>query len=142
MNPKEILAKHLQVEPDDLTEDKYSHYGLTLYSLGNRGYVIGTDEEVNQATKEEIKQSLWAFNADFLLSQCELPLELVDGIKALQEKKCEDCNDVFLSLIEKTCGLDKFVEKAIAADGRGHFLAQYDHEEIELENDYYAYRVN
>lgn len=38
--------------------------------------------------------------------------------------------------------VDKIVEEAIEWDGVAHFIARYDGEEIELENDMYAYRVN
>lgn len=38
--------------------------------------------------------------------------------------------------------VDKVVDEAINWDGLGHFLASYDGEEIELDNDLFAYRVN
>jgi hypothetical protein len=59
----------------------------------------------------------------------------------MQEKCCEGCNDFFKAIIKGTCGLDKFVEDAIEADGRGHFLAYYDGEENE-QGDCFIYRVN
>lgn len=38
--------------------------------------------------------------------------------------------------------VDKIAEEAIDWDGVAHFIARYDGEEIELEDDMYAYRVN
>lgn len=134
------LAKYLDCDPSELSEERYDHYGLPVYSLGSKEYAIGTDEEADAAARAYVESSLWAFNADFILSECELPLELEDGIRAMQEKKCEDCNDAMLALVEKTCGLESFVQSAISADGRGHFLAQYDGNECEA-GEFYAYRI-
>ena len=60
----------------------------------------------------------------------------------MQSKKCEGANDAILALIKKTDGgLDGFVEDAISADGRGHFLSSYDGDENE-ENGFYIYRTS
>jgi len=104
-------------------------------------YLVLTDEEANEKTKEYIKESLWAFNANFILSECGLDLSGTESLKEMQQKVCESANDFILSLIEKTCGLDKFVESAIMADGRGHFLSTYDGEEVE-QGEYFIYRLN
>lgn len=141
MEKIEALAKYLQVEPDDLKEEKYDHYGLDLYSLGDKEYAIGTDKESDEACEEYIKDSVWAFNASFILSECGLPLSGEESLKSMQEKSCEGANDFILSLIEKTCGLEEFVKSAISADGRGHFLSGYDGNENE-EGEYFIYRVN
>lgn len=50
-----------------------------------------------------------------------------------QEKHCEDANDTIRALIDNSCGLDDFVEAAISADGRGHFLNSYDSNEYEVD---------
>jgi hypothetical protein len=135
------LAEYLDCEPSELSEESYGYYGLTVYSLGSKEYAIGTDEEADNAAREYIESSLWAFNASFILSECDLPSELEDGIQAMQEKQCESCNDAILALVEKTCGLDSFVQSAISADGRGHFLSSYDGNEDEA-GEYYVYRIN
>jgi hypothetical protein len=38
-------------------------------------------------------------------------------------------------------GLEGFVEEAVSADGRGHFLSSYDGEENEQDG-FYIYRIN
>lgn len=38
--------------------------------------------------------------------------------------------------------MDKIVDECISMDGRGHFISYYDGDEVELENDLYAYRQN
>jgi len=106
-----------------------------------KDYLVLTDEEANEKTKEYIKESLWAFNANFILSECGLDLSGTESLKEMQQKVCESANDFILSLIEKTCGLDKFVKSAIMADGRGHFLSTYDGEEVE-QGEYFIYRLN
>ena len=137
----EALARYLECEVDDLSEERHDCYGMTVYSLGSKEYAIGTDAEADEAAQQAIKDSLWAFNASFILSECDLPSELEDAIKAFQEDKCEGANDAILALIEKCSSLEDFAQAAISADGRGHFLAGYDHEENE-EGDFFIYRTN
>lgn len=108
----------------------------------NSDYLILSDKEADEKCAEEIKDSLWAFSSSFLASCTGLD-ECI--FKALQDK-CEGSNDAVLSLVEKTCGLESFIDDAISADGRGHFLARYDHEEREIKIEdqglFYVYRVN
>jgi hypothetical protein len=136
------LAEELSVDPSDLTEESCECYGLKVLSHGSAEYAIGTDEEADEAAAEAVKESLWAFRASFILSEYDLPAELEEGIQALQETKCESCNDVIHALVEKTCGLDSFVDSAVSADGRAHFLASYDGNELELQDGYVAFRIN
>lgn len=131
------LCAYLECDPDQLTENSYSHYGLTSYSLGKREYAIGTDAEADKACAEYCKDSAWAFNAGFLAGLTELPEECFSALS----EKCEAGNDAVVRMIEKTCGLEEFVSQAISADGRGHFLSGYDGNENE-EGDFYIYRTN
>jgi len=113
--------------------------------LKEEDYLVLTDKEADMMAKDYIKESVWAFNADFILSECGLDRSGEESLKAMQQKSCESANDFILSLIEKTCGLDSFVESAISADGRGHFLSSYDGEENEIKvgkTTYYIYRTN
>ena len=54
------------------------------------------------------------------------------------QESCETSNDAILTLIKD---FNRFVEDAVYTDGRGHFLASYDHEEHE-QGDFYLYRTN
>lgn len=136
----EALAHHLECEVDDLSEESYDHYGLTRFSLGNKEYAIGTDAEADEAVQQAVKDSLWAFNASFILSECDLPSELEDAIKAFQGDKCESANDAILALVEKCSSLEDFTQSAVSADGRGHFLSPYGNEN--KEGDFFIYRLN
>lgn len=138
----EALAKYLECEPDDLRDKKYDHYGLEVFSIGSKEYAIGTDSEADQACAEYIKDSAWAFRPSFICDYCNLPQEMAEALEMMQSKKCEGANDVILALIEKTNGgLEGFVEEAVSADGRGHFLSSYDGKENEQDG-FYIYRIN
>jgi hypothetical protein len=136
-------------ELDEVTLESHDFCGLSVYSIGNREFAIGTDSEADSACEQCVSDSLWAFNASFILSECGLPNSLEEAIQAWQEKECEGANEGLLALVEKTCGLDKFTRAAISADGRGHFLSSYDGNEndevvtygTERET-FYIYRTN
>lgn len=134
------LADFLRIEPNEITDCDFEHYGLKVFGFGSREYAVGTDLSAQIAVERYVKDSIWAFNASFILSYCGLPMELEEAIKAFQEEKCEGANDALLALVEKD-GLEGFVEQAVAADGRGHFLSPYNGEENEQDG-YYIYRIN
>jgi hypothetical protein len=123
-----------------------SEYDENTFAIHDREYKLLTEEEADAAAEEYIKDSLWAFNADFILDHCALENGYTDAhveaLKKMQEALCEDAN----CLIECMLGANSdtiadFVRDAIQADGRGHFLSQYDGEESSF-NDYYIYRTN
>ncbi len=73
--------------------------------------------------------------------------------KVIQDNgRCEDNNDTIYNTIEKLEDMDDFVQSAISADGRGHFMGSYDgceneetvSDSITGEGDitFYIYRVN
>jgi len=139
---KKALAKFLGCEPEDIEKLDYDHYGLPVYRYKDKEYAVGTDEEANKAVKECIKNSIWAFRAEFIVEYCNLPMEFAEVIKGYQEAKCESANDALLALVESHGGLDSFVEKAVEIDGRGHFLNDYDGAEYEVKvngKTYYIY---
>ena len=128
----EALAQHLESSMEEAEEQEDD-------------YLVYTDDEAEEACRDYIKESVWAFNADFVLSECGLDGSGVDSLRAMQEKSCESANDFILSLIENTCGLDEFVDSAISADGRGHFLSSYDGNEYEVETEegtFFIYRTH
>lgn len=100
-----------------------------------------TDDEADEKCQEYIQDSLWAFNASFLEEMTKIPAEMFAAV----QEKCEGANEAFEHCINSTCGLEKFVERAISADGRGHFLSPYDGDEYEATingTTYYCYRAN
>lgn len=107
----------------------------------NENWLVLTDEEANARARDYIEESLWAFNASFLAGQTGLPEAAFAGLSA----QCESGNEPIRQMIQATCGIESLVEAAISADGRGHWLASYDHEEREFNNGrmtFFIYRIN
>jgi hypothetical protein len=136
MTKKQALKKYLNCKMADIEQ-----VGESTFKAEGAEFMVLTDAEADKEAAEYIKDSLWAFNADFIIGECGLDFSGVDSLKAMQEKSCESANDFILSLVEKTCGLESFVESAISADGRGHLIGFYDGEEGE-EGEYFIYRTN
>ena len=141
---EQAAAQALGCDVEDVKEERYDNYGLKIFSAYGLEYAIGTDEEADQAVKENIKQSLWAFNAEFIIDHAKVGYSdaFAKQLKEMQAKLCEGCNDLVECLIED---LDEFIDDAIGADGRGHFLSSYSGDENEITIDgetYYAYRLN
>ena len=130
------------LKEEGITEEEIRKgYDSYTFLIGEREYMVLSEHERYEKTKEYIQETLWAFIPSFLAGKTGLPEEV---FRALSEK-CESGNNAILTLIEKTCGLDAFVEAAVEADGYGHFLASYDGEEGEVtveEGDYFIYRIN
>jgi len=112
-----------------------------------RMYKVFTDAEADQAAEEDIMNSLWAFNADFILDHSKAADDLsgrerdevLNALQEMQSKLCESATPLVRCLI---ADLNEFIDDAIRADGRGHFIAQYDGDEIDLGCDLYAYRID
>ena len=133
MTKIETLAKHLDCEVDDLKENDDCNF-----EDGGNSYMVLTDEEADDQAKEQILDSVWAFNASFLASHAKEGID-EEVIQSIQDNdRCEGNNKVLTALIED---LDHFVKDAILSDGRGHFLSSYDGEEYES-GDYLIYRTN
>lgn len=132
----EALAKYLNIEASEVTE---GHDGSNFEADGSE-YLILTDEEADDMAKEQIKQSLWAFNAEFIASHTKKGLNngAIEALKRAQSELFEDANDLVESMIED---LEHFIKDAIMCDGRAHFLNTYDGEEIEA-GEFFIYRTN
>jgi len=143
------LCAEFDYLPDDVTIGYNWYDEYPLFEVGSEEYLVLTAEEADHACRLYIEETLWAFNAWFIVQHSVLPYssDTVELIQGYQEDKCEDANETIKALITD---IDEFVEDAISADGRGHFLSGYDGEEIETdyqvtEDDkrvYYIYRLN
>jgi hypothetical protein len=102
------------------------------FNRGNQSYLVMDANEVDDAVKEYVKDSVWAFNASFIVSHCNLPWEMEEIITAYQSEKCEDANKMLLALIHKCGNFDEFVKEAVEEDGAAHFLSSYDGKEHEV----------
>lgn len=118
-----------QMSFEEFVEDTFSQVEEFDTEDYNNDYLVLTDSEADEKAEEYIKDSLWAFNSDFIINHSALPYEAKEMIKSFQRDKCEGANDTIEALIED---MDKFVSDAISADGRGHFMSSYDGEENEI----------
>lgn len=161
-DPKEVALKKFIAQRDGCTEDDMKSVTVDRYysncyseyryeTCGEEFYVL-EDERAYALAFRLIEAELWAFTTDFIAEHlkhdivyCEHPVNLDDlrlAIRAAQERLCEGANALILALIDD---LEEFVDDAIAADGRGHFISSYDGEEHEVTVDgetYYIYRIS
>jgi hypothetical protein len=106
-----ILARHLGVDMDDAQS-----------YIDSEDYLVLTDEKADEHVREEIEELVWAFNASFLQAHTGVDANAIEKIQEM----CESANEPLTAMIKD---FDWFVEDAVRHDGRGHFLAGYDHEE-------------
>ena len=106
-----ILASHLGIDMDDAQS-----------YIDSEDYLVLTDEEADEAVREEIEEMVWAFTPSFLSAHTGVDEEVFEALA----DRCESNNESFKRMIKD---FDHFVDDAVGIDGRGHFLAGYDHEE-------------
>ena len=63
----EALANYLGVEANEITEGYYNEG----FSCNGAEYLVLTEEEASDRVEEEIKNSLWAFRAEFIIEHCK-----------------------------------------------------------------------
>lgn len=148
-NNWEEIAPQLDLDPGD-EPDWIEHIGLTsdvteqgrFYCAGQEWMVL-YDDQANELACQLILDSLWAFNPSFLAGATGIDEVVLQDL--IDNGRCEDNNAAVTALIKGTCGLDTFVDKALSADGRGHFISGYDSEEHEIVvygMNLYFYRLN
>jgi hypothetical protein len=132
------LASYLECDASDISEG-YKWYGeYTTLMVGSRQeYLVLTDREANRACRLYIEESLWAFNADFLIGY--IPGDINPNYLRPLQEKCESANPLIRAMVGRR--FTRLVEDAIRADGRGHFLSSYDGNEDEQDG-YFIYRLN
>lgn len=136
-----VLLSYLRHDGNEVSPEDLEDTGTNCWEFGRAEYRVLDESEADEACGEYIEQSLWAFNSDFLANMTNLPEEVFTALS----DKCEDGNDAVYRIVKSTCGIDKFVNAAVSADGRGHFLSQYDGNEYEVNAGwryFYIYRTN
>ena len=115
------------------------HQQGRLYTLGRAAWLVLTDDEADDMANERIRDGLWSFRPDFLADHCSVRLnrKAIAALAKLQAELCEDAQP----LIEALVDIDDVVTAAVRADGRGHWIADYDGQEVELPSGFYGYRV-
>ena len=137
-NKKEALEMFLGEEVENLCDN-------TFESESGEEYMVLTDDEADIEAGKNIRESLWAFNADFILQHTnfyhfsteEEDQVFINSLKTMQNTLCENANSLVYTMIED---LAIFIDDAIETDGRGHFISMYDGEENE-QNGFYIYKM-
>ena len=147
MEKLEALKKFLEVsEEEDMQNIQEDDSQENLFTYYNEEYLVLTEEEADERAKEDILNSLWAFRASFIIEHCSTYEDMdqweynsaVKSLEHAQGQECENLNPLVRALISN---IDEFVEDAIDADGRGHFISYYDGKENEQDG-FYIYRIN
>ena len=128
----EALAAYLDIDIEDIEHDSDM-----MFDADGEEYMVCTDEEADDYAADNIKESLWTFNVGFIIDHSKLPYEAEEMISSFCGEACEDANETIRAMITD---MDEFIEDAIGADGRGHFMNSYDGEENE-EGEFYIYRM-
>lgn len=143
----EALAKFLDIDASRIkkTDDEWRDDldKETLYVVDNDySFYVADDEQADQLAEQRIKDSLWAFNTSFIAEHSQVIKNSGSrGIAAfdkMQEVLCEDANAIVEAVIDD---MDAFISDAIAADGRGHFIANYDGGENEISVDGHDFNI-
>lgn len=144
----------------DFTQSKYDK---NIFE-GEDGseYVVATEEEAKELAKDEIKDffeeaGIEGYTPDFqenIIASHIDEDELYDFLQEADPENADFLRDNPGALVEwlkendmmgqlnGMVNVDSMAEDALEWDGIGHFLAQYDGEEIDLGNGLFAYRRN
>lgn len=136
MMKAQALAQHLGCDVEDVEESKHDD---AEFEAESETWLVLTEEEANKRTRDNIRESLWAFRVSFL--QYHLKVEgdrVLDALERMQAELCEDTNEILFALVKD---FDHLVRDAVLSDGRGHFLSGYDGEEHEV-RDFRLFRTN
>ena len=127
----DLLMLELDLDTD-VTVDRLWNKREVTFSDDSE-YIILNVEQFQEEVMDNIYETASYFNSQFLEEMTGIPSEAFDAL--------EDYNNAVVNIIVVTCGLEAFADECIAVDGAGHFLSHYDGEEIELDNEYSAFRI-
>lgn len=104
------------------------HHGLRMVVVDGEEFAVAdTEEQAEKASLSAARESLWAFNSDFIGSFLELSSSQTAAIQKMQGELCEGAQEIIALLLGDRA--DEFLSDAVSIDGRGHFLSPYDSEE-------------
>ncbi len=134
----EALAKFLKINPEMIKHSQFPDN----FRYGSNEYLVYTEIEANNACADFIKETIFLFNSEFILFETGLNYnnKIVETFKTMQERQQSNCRDFLLSLIDRTCGFDAFVDSVILKLGRGTLLATLDGKENQ-EGNFFIYRI-
>lgn len=140
------LAEYLDVDIDNVSLDDDLHYDhLPVYSVGDKEYAFGSEEQAQEAAKLYISENLWCQNSRRLGDETGLDSAIFDAI-AERGNGGETYQDDIERIVEKLAddGVDGYAERLIEDEGRGPSLSTYDGEEniiMDQDGEWYLYRI-
>ena len=141
MNTNDIEKPFNEVTAEDIKnalavdKERETYQELPVIIIDDEEDAVAKNEETaNKAARRAIEDSICYFNPSFLADHSDVP----EDVFVFLANKCFDNNEAYKSMIYD---VDDFVDDAIDADGRGHFLSGYDGEEHEI-GEYFLYRIN
>lgn len=139
---------------DDRTKDqklialeKHFPHAASVSYLGDSGFEVEDQqgncetynvyswEQAQRECKALLEESFWAFNYSFIQDYFESKID-ENTYQAIQTL-CEDANPIVKALVTD---VDEVIDNSIQCDGRGPTLSAYDGKELELENNFLAYK--
>ena len=150
---KLALAKYLNIDPTELKKG----YRPDIYEYNGEEYLVLTeDESYNEAHEQTVQLiddiGLSLFNKHWLDTELEdndiLPDSIIDDEEFIDKYEFIEYIKSLTGLhtYDKLCELgidvDELIDRSIYEDGLGHIISSYDGEQIELDNNLFAYRMN
>lgn len=124
---------------NDLKDDEGGEFENRLIEeLYDTGYLSDDDFEVDE--EGEIDYSNLKSSIDLDSIESDYLDYLVDNDDITNIMSEDELADAIVQ--NSAYNLDKITDEAISWDGKAHFLATYDGDEIELDDDLLAYRIN
>jgi len=105
--------------------------------LGDGLYLVLSEEEADSFVKIYVNQNLWTFATAFLLKYSCLNAETHGLLKAYQDIKGKDANELIRSFI---IDMDGLIEFLVSTFGRGKLLGTENYEEVHV-GDYLVYKA-
>ena len=117
------------------TKKDFDRYGLPVYETKDgKQYAVGNYNQACSAAKKAIEESLWSFEADFIVAFLarnnqyiakEMPessfQRFTKSLAEMQNSLSENCNSVIQALIGDK--IASFAEEAISGNSLANFLA-------------------
>lgn len=109
---------------------EYKFYGLSIFEIDDKSWVIGSESQLRKAAKAKIKEELWAYNATYIIDFLndkypkQYQKSLIKTFQMIQESLCENASPVIEAMIG--IHIDEFIDNVIKDDGLGNILSNGD----------------
>lgn len=141
MNDNDIEKPFDEVTAEDIKnalavdKERDSHWDLPVLIIDDEEYAVAEgEEEATKAARQVVEDTICYFRPDFLAAHSDVP----EKVFMFLAGSCFDDNEAYKAMIYD---VEDFIDDAIDADGRGHFLNTYDSKEHEI-GEYFLYQIS